>query len=328
MVCIISGFTTMKGRLFIPLRRDEYFDIQLNRHVFQTLEGKKVRSLTITPDSLSLCYSVDIEPVPVMRVYGVDRNEKNITFGDRKSVTCVDMAKVVKIRQTTREIVRSFRRDDVRIRRNMARKYWKRASRRTDHILHAATNYIVEAALADRAALAVEDLTGIRKMYRRGNGQGKDYRFRLSSWPHWRGKRMLEYKTAWKGVTVIQLTKSETYGSSSVCPACGERLYSPEKGDAEHARMLWCQKCKVWRDRDVVAALNLSTRGRSRFTRSLPRSEREEESRSQADSSSSPIEEKGLAVEAMKGNGTRTLILRVDASKLIRRREPKSQQNP
>src|SRR5438445_7309144 len=109
MVCTISGFfTTMKGRLFIPLRRDRYFDIQLNRHVFEIIEGKKVRSLTITPDSLSLCYSEDIEPMRVTKVYGVDRNEKNITFGDREGVTCVDMTKAVKIRQTTREIVQSF----------------------------------------------------------------------------------------------------------------------------------------------------------------------------------------------------------------------------
>ena len=115
----------------------------------------------------------------------------------------------------------------------------------------------------------MEDLTGIRRMYRRGNGQGKNYRFRLNSWPHWKAKRMLEYKSAWKGVTVIPLTKSETYGSSSICPACGERLHNPEKGDAEHARMLWCQRCKVWMDRDVIAALNLSTRGRSRFARSF-----------------------------------------------------------
>ncbi len=62
-----------------------------------------------------MCYSVDIEPIPVMRVYGVDRNEKNITFGDNERVKCVDMGKVVKIRQTTREIVQSFKRDDSRI---------------------------------------------------------------------------------------------------------------------------------------------------------------------------------------------------------------------
>ena len=111
-------------------------------------------------------------------------------------------------------------------------------------------------------------------------------------------------------------------------PHSSEQLRSPERGDVAHARMLWCQKCKVWMDRDVIAALNLSKRGRSRFARSLPWSEREESRLQEATTSFPSIEEKGLASEAMKGNGTRTLILRVDASKLIRRREPKSQQNP
>jgi len=326
MVCITFGFfATIKGRLFVPLRRDKYFDILLSQHVFKILEGKKVRSLTITPDSLSFCYSQDIEPIPITKVYGVDRNEKNITYGDRERVTCVDTTEVVKIKQTTREIVGSFGRNDVRIRRKLARKYWKRANHRTDQILHAATNYIVADASKNQAALALEDLTGIRKMYRRGNGQGKSYRFRLNSWSHWKENHMLEYKAAWKGVTIIPLTKSETYGSSSTCSMCGERLYSPEKGDAEHARMLWCRKCKVWVDRDVNAALKLSIRGRSRFARSLPRLEKEEGRSQQADSASfTPIEEKGLADEAMNGNGTKTLILRVDASKLVRRREPKN----
>ncbi len=69
---------------------------------------------------------------------------------------------------------------------------------------------------------------------------------------------------------MIQLTKSDTYGSSSSCSACGERLRNPERGDAEHWRMLWCQTCKRWMDRDVNAALNLSTRGLARFASSLP----------------------------------------------------------
>ena len=68
----------MKGRLFIPLRRDKYFDIQLNQHVINKLsdEKKKIRSLTITPDSLSFCYSQDIEPIARVKVHGVDRNEE------------------------------------------------------------------------------------------------------------------------------------------------------------------------------------------------------------------------------------------------------------
>ncbi len=323
MVCVVSGFfITMKGWLFVPLRRDKYFDLQLDPHTLGKLAEGKVRSLTITPESLSFCYSEDIEPYPVERIYGVDRNEKNITFGDREMVTQVGMAKVVKVSQMTREVVGSFRRNDMRIRRRLARKYWKRANNRADQILHAATNEIVDCAKKNNAALAMEDLTGIGKMYRRGNGQGPDYRFRLNSWPHWKAKKMLEYKAAWRGVTVIPLTKSETYRSSSTCPTCEEKLRHPAKDDVEHARMLWCPKCRRWMDRDVIAALNLSTRGRSRFDRSLSRPEVEGSRSQQASSSTLLTEEKGLAVEAVTGNGTTTLILRVDASKLIRRREP------
>jgi IS605 OrfB family transposase len=329
IVCIISGFfVTMRGRLFVPLRRDKYFDTQLNHHVLERLADKKVRSLTITPSSLSFCYSEDIESLPIRKVYGVDSNEKNIAFGDMEKVTLVEMPKAVKIRKATREIIGSFRRNDVRIRRRLARKYWSRAKHRTDHILHTATNFIVNSAAMSGAALAIEDLTNVSKMYRRGNLRGAEYRFRLNSWPHRKRKKMLEYKAAWNGVTIIQLTKSETYGSSSRCPTCGEKLHRPEKGNVEHSRMPWCPVCKVWMDRDVIAALNLSTRGRSRFDRSRPsRSDaREEESRSQqATTSFGPTrKEKGLACEAVTGNGTTTLILRVDASKLTGRREPKS----
>jgi len=123
---------------------------------------------------------------------------------------------------------------------------------------------------------------------------------------------MLEYKAAWKGIMVIPLTKSETYESSSVHSACGEKLRHPEKGDAEHRRMLWCQTCKVWMDRDVNAAVNLSQRGLVRFASSHPRLKGRSQQALEA-------EEKGLAGEAGKGNGTKTLILRVDASKLAHR---------
>jgi len=58
-------------------------------------------------------------------------------------------------------------------------------------------------------------------------------------------------------------------------------------------------------DRDVVAALNLSMRGLSRFVSSRPWT-REEEGRSQA-SASFLTGEEGPACEAMKGNGTTTL---------------------
>jgi putative transposase len=313
MVCIISGFfVTAKGRLFIPLRRDKYVDVLLNDHVQQRLAGKELRSLTMTPDSLSFCYSEEVEPSPVKTVYGVDRNEKNITFGDRDGVVQVDMAKAVTIRQTTREVLGSFRRGDVRVRRRLARKYWKRAEHRTGQMLHAVTNFMVDTCVKNGAALALEDLTGIGKMYRRGSGQGADYRFRLNTWPHRKAKHMLEYKAAWNGVTIVQLNKSDTYGSSSRCSGCGERLRGPDRGEAEHGRTLWCQSCRRWIDRDVNAALNLSARGLARFASSLPPRPKSLATRDGVEG------EKGQAGEAMRGNETTTPILRVDASKLTR----------
>jgi putative transposase len=312
VVCIISAFfITAKGRLFIPLRkRDEYADVLLNQHAQKMLAGKKLRSLTITPGSLSICYSDNVELIPIRTVYGVDRNEKNLTFGNRGRIVHLDMSETVRIKQTTREIVRSFKRPDMRVQKRLASKYWRRAANRTSQILHAATNLIVKDATENGAALALEDLDGMRRMYQRGNGHGRNYRFRLNSWPYWKAYRMLEYKSAWKGVTFIPLTRAETYGSSSECASCGERLHSPEREDAEHERTLWCQRCKVWTDRDVNAALNLSERGRSRFDRSLLQpAGRQQQVILLAGG-------KGLAGEAVMGNGTKTPILRVDASKL------------
>jgi putative transposase len=241
MVCIVSGFfITMKGRLFIPLGSERFFDIQLNRHVEQTLLGRRLRSLTITPNSLSICYSEEIETAPVRTVFGVDRNEKNLTFGNNEIVTQIDLSETVRIKQMTREVVKSFKRNDARVRRRVSSKYWKRANDRTNQLLHTATNFIIENAVKDGAAIALEDLTGMRKMYQKGNYQNRNFRFRLNSWPDRKVWGMLGYKASWKGVNVVQLTKAETYGSSSMHSECGEKLHRPAKGDMLHQRMLWC----------------------------------------------------------------------------------------
>lgn len=155
MVCLISGFfISAKGRLFIPLKRDDYADVQLDRYVLDKLAGKETRSLTITSDSLSFCYSTEVEPSPVHTVFGVDRNEKNLTYGNHQKVVQVDLSKTVRIRQTTREIISSFRRNDARIRKKLAARYWRRANNRNKQMLHAAANYIITSALDNGAALA------------------------------------------------------------------------------------------------------------------------------------------------------------------------------
>ena len=62
------------------------------------------------------------------------------------------------------------------------------------------------------------------------------------------------------------MSRRETRGSSVTCPRCGERLQS----DKRLKRKLWCGKCRIVMDRDMVAAINLARRGRVRFARSRP----------------------------------------------------------
>ncbi|OLC61601.1 hypothetical protein AUH73_06940 [archaeon 13_1_40CM_4_53_4] len=68
-------------------------------------------------------------------------------------------------------ILASFKRDDSRIRRVIASKYGERRTARTGHLLHTTTKTIVAAAVQQRQAIVLEDIRGIRCLYRKGNGQ-------------------------------------------------------------------------------------------------------------------------------------------------------------
>lgn len=300
-VYITSGFfVTAKGKLFINLGKERYEQVQLNKYMVSKLQGAKMKSLAITPFSVSIFYSKEVEDRPTETVYGFDRNEKNLTFGNRDGTVKIDLSAIPRIKQTTREIVASFRRPDVRIRKSISSKYWKRSDDRTGQILHEVLNFAVKSAMENGAAFAVEDLKGISAMYRKGNGKGKDYRFRMNGWQHGETLEMLGYKCAAEGVAVIQLSKQETRGTTRMHFRCGERLRDPERGDGRHARMLWCETCKEWVDRDENAAINQADRGLSRLkglwlASSLPGT------RVESNNPHAP-REKGPAHEAMMGS--------------------------
>jgi len=226
----------------------------------------------------------------------VDRNLRNLTVGNDQETRHHDLSETVRIASTTMRIVASFKRDDARIRRVIASKYGERRTARTGHLLHTATKTVVEAAVQQRQAIVLEDIRGIRCLYRKGNGQTRKYRGRMNGWSFGEAQRQLEYKARWAGLPIIRLSRRETRGSSMTCPRCGERLQS----DKQLGRKLWCENCRIVMDRDMVAAVNLARRGRVRFARSRP----------------PMVEAQGGAVEAVKGNPTPTVIPGVDAPKL------------
>src|SRR5213593_1320814 len=146
-----------------------------------------------------------------------------------------------------------------------------------------------------REAVVLENIEGVRCLYRKGNGQARKYRGRMNGWSFQEAQPQIEYKARSVGLPLGRLSRHETRATRLSCPRCGERLQS----DKHLQRKLWCAHCRIVMDRDMVAAVNLARRGRVRFARSRP-----------------PIAEaQGRAVEAMKGNPTPTVIPGVDAPK-------------
>src|SRR2546428_6794591 len=299
--CLVScySFKTKNGGLGIPVARGKRLSIPLTNHTINVISqpGVEVRSFTLTRNRLCLSIARDVATVECTSTVGVDRNLRNLTVGNDQETRHHDLSETVRIASTTVRIIASFRRDDTRIRTGIASKYGERRTTRTGHLLHTATKTIVAAAVEQRHAIVLENIEGIRSLYQRGNGQNRKHRGRMNGWSFSEAQRQLEYKVRWAGLPIIHLSSHETRGSSMTCPRCGERLQS----DKTLRRKLWCGKCRVVMDRDRVAAVNLSRRGRVRFARSRP-----------------PIslEAQGGAHEAKKGKPTTTVIPRDDAPKL------------
>jgi putative transposase len=259
------GFKIGDGSLVVHLGADTFESIPLTAYSLKVLSDPslKVRSFTLTETTLSLCISNEVQGMrELTSTVGIDRNLTNITSGNDESIIYYDMPGAADIAENTRSIVKSFKRNDVRIQRSLSSKYGRRRSERINQIIHYVTKDIIHKAKTKHQAVVFEEINGIRKLYRKGNGQGPNFRGKMNSWPFHEVKRQIEYKAAWEGAPVITLTRAETRGTTMDCPRCGERLQVPVRGDSEHYRQLWCEVCKKWRDRDLVAVLNISRRGR------------------------------------------------------------------
>lgn len=286
--------------LRVPLGNKQYYDIPISRHTREILLDPHLRihSFTLAANTMTITYSREVSMIDTTNTAGIDRNLRNLTYGNSEKVTQYDLSQTVEIAETTRDIIKSFKRNDVRIRRKLTSKYGQRRSRRIHQILHRVSKHIVQHAKENKSAIVLEDIRYIRRLYQRGNYQGKNYRYHLNGWSFAEIGRQIEYKAAWEGIPVIQLSVKETRGASQFCPRCGKRTQVANYDDRHHYRQLWCDHCQRWQDRDIVAAMNLSLKGLLRFGSS-----------------------KGDAGEAMKGNLERDpIILRVDASKLSGKR--------
>ncbi|MHB8545453.1 MAG: zinc ribbon domain-containing protein [Nitrosotalea sp.] len=104
---------------------------------------------------------------------------------------------------------------------------------------------------AKNSGIIMEDIKGIRKVYRKGNGQGTRYRSKMNSWSFYELQRQIEYKARWYGLPV-NCVKA---GGQAKCAVCGSKLVPEER------RKMSCSVCNTSVDRDVNAACNILLRG-------------------------------------------------------------------
>lgn len=247
------GFEIQDGELVLPVRAREYVRIPLNRHVQVAIAGFKVRSMTLTEDRLCLDYANDISEIRPQGFIGIDRNLDNVTIAmSDGSFKRLELSEATRTKAVYLQIRSRLKRNDVRIRRQVSGKYGRKQRDKVQQIFHHASKLIIEEAKSRQYGLVMEKLTGIRRLYRRGNWQGRWYRGRMNSWSYAELQRQIEYKAKWEGLPVIYV---HPHGTSSKCSICGGRM-RPEEN-----RLLRCLSCGYTVDRDVNAARNLAARG-------------------------------------------------------------------
>jgi len=282
MLTDIYALKIIEGKLRLPIKSRCYEYIFLSNHVLRSISGYTVRSVTLTASTVSISFSKETVVTEPTGLIGIDRNLDNVTIvTDKGNVKRFDLSEATKIKATYRTVKSHLKRKDLRIKTRIYRKYGRRQRNRVNQRLHIASKQIVSEAKVNNQGIVMENLKGIRKLYRKGNGQGSEYRSRLNSWSFYELQRQIEYKAKWEGIPVFYVNPQKT---SSVCAICG----SPITECIE--RKVWCGRCQKLVDRDENAALNIVKRG-VRFA---------------------PI---GFACEAMVKEQAKALILTVDANK-------------
>ncbi|MGI0075421.1 MAG: IS200/IS605 family accessory protein TnpB-related protein, partial [Nitrosotalea sp.] len=189
------GFKINGMLLSIPTGNRNYIHILLNRYTISQLSerGIEPRSFTITPNSLSISVRKDIHEIKCNSVIGIDRNLRNVTIGNQDGATMYKTNKLLSIKENTGHVLSSFKRFDVRVKRHFQQRLGNRRSRRIQQHLHIISKDIVKKAVELKSMIVLEDLKGIRKLYRKGNGQRKKYRRRLNSWSFYELQRQIQY---------------------------------------------------------------------------------------------------------------------------------------
>lgn len=240
------SLATVGGRVLVPMAVAGYHESQLGT---STRVGQS--DLVFSGGRFSLRVTVeidDVDPMDFTDVLGVDLGIVNIATDSDGTIHCgVDCERKRLWFNRRRQVLQSVGSKSAKRRlRKMSGR--ERSFRQT--VNHQVARAIVDKAASRGAAIAIEDLTGIRSRVRRRRGTGGQ----LGSWSFRQLRLLIEHKAALAGVTVLTV---DPRGTSKSCSRCGHC----DAANRKSQEMFSCVSCGLEAHADVNAAVNIRNKG-------------------------------------------------------------------
>jgi len=209
----------------------------------------------MTESCIVIAFSKEIAATDPSRRVGYDLNEKSIVGSDGTRHDLSEVARLHTLYGVRRSKFYERHPDDRRVKKKFASS--RREKERVSQALHRISTLIAEKARANKEAIVLERLKGIRCAHKRGNGEGTARRRRIALWPFRQLQSYVEYKARWAGVPLEYVSAAYT---SKTCHICGYINRSLKLTD----RSWLCPQCGAMLDRDLNAAINIERRGKIR----------------------------------------------------------------
>jgi len=234
---------TNNGRLIVPIRIGDYQKVRIDR-----IRGQA--DLIYRNKTFYLAVVVDVpEPTKTDAIgyLGIDlgivylaTDNEGETFSGKQIDTVRDKNAVLRA---------NLQESGTKSAKRHLKRLSNREARFHHDINHIISKKIVAKAKDTRRAIALEDLTGIRKSVTVRKAQ----RSRFHSWAFYQLRSFIEYKAAIAGIPVILVNPR---GTSHICPECKHN----EKGNRPNRDTFRCVRCGFSGNADHIAAINIASR--------------------------------------------------------------------
>lgn len=192
-----------------------------------------------------VCDVPDTDKIDVEGILGVDFGVVNLAFDSHGRSYTGAGVEAVRRRFASRRA--GLQRCGSKAAKRRLRKLSGKEARFRKHVNHCISKEIVASAERSRLAIAVEDLTHIRKRVKARRAQ----RNRLHSWSFAQLRQFVTYKATAAGIPIAAIDPRNT---SRTCPECGVI----DKANRRSQAVFSCQHCGHTEPADFVAARNIA----------------------------------------------------------------------